>query len=53
MKIEKIKVLKITPDKFSEKYYSEELEYKFGNDWMEEVIKELEEKGIKVEFDYS
>jgi len=53
MKNNKIKILKITPNKFSEKYYSEELEYKFGDDWMDVVIKELEEKGIEVEFNYS
>ena len=53
MKIKKVKLLKITPINFSSKYYTVELEIKYGEDWMDRVVEELEEKGIKVEFDYS
>ena len=43
----------MTPVQFTEKYGSDYIMEKFGSDWMEIILTELEEKGIKIEFDYS
>ena len=48
-----IKTIKMTPVQFTEKYGSDYISEKFGDDWMDVVLNELEEKGIKIEFDYS
>jgi hypothetical protein len=47
------KTIKMTPIQFTEIYGSDYISEKYGEDWMEVVINELEEKGIKIEFDYS
>ena len=49
----KTKTIKITPEKFHQLYYKVELEIKYGEDWMDRVVEDLEEEGIKIEFDYS
>lgn len=47
------KTIKMTPVQFTEKYGSDYIMEKYGSDWMEIILTELEEKGIKIEFDYS
>jgi hypothetical protein len=46
----KYKTLKLTVEQFIEKYYSEYLEEKYGDTWMDVVIEELLGDNIKVEF---
>ena len=47
-----IKTIKMTPVQFTEKYGSDYIMEKFGDDWMDVVLNELEEEGIKIEFIY-
>jgi len=47
----KIKIIKLSLEEFIEKYYSNYLEEKFGDIWMDVVIEELlREENIKIEF---
>ena len=43
----------MTPVQFTEMYGTYNIMEKYGDDWMDVVLNELEEKGIKIEFDYS
>ena len=47
------KTIKMTPVEFTEMYGTYNIMEKYGDDWMDVVLNELEEKGIKIEFDYS
>ena len=46
----KYKIVKLTVDQFIENYWTEYLEEKFGDNWMDVVIEELLTDNIKVEF---
>jgi len=46
----KYKIVKLTVDQFIENYWTEYLEEKFGDTWMDVVIEELLTDNIKVEF---
>ena len=43
----------MTPVEFTEMYGTYYIMEKYGSDWIEIILTELEEKGIKIEFDYS
>ena len=50
----KITTIKLTPEQFTEKYYTDFLFDKYGDEWTDIVIEELlENENIKIEFDYS
>jgi hypothetical protein len=54
MKIKKFVKIKLTPEQFTEKYYTDYLFDKYGDEWTDTVIEYLfKEKNIEIEFVYS
>ena len=50
----KITTIKLTPEQFIEKYYTDYLFDEYGDEWTDIVVEELlENENIKIEFDYS
>jgi len=50
----KITKIKLTPEQFTEKYYTDDLFDKYGDEWTDIVVEELlREENTEIEFDYS